>query len=212
MFRACSTKDDVSVSRFWLSRDATVAWGVVGLTPRGPDAVARHRQPPRLQPLLQLGLGVFGPLSDVGGVDHIAEQPRDQSPGGRKAAIDKGGTDHRLERIGKDGCAMRAAAARFALAQPQGLGQSVAQGHLVQTVLTNEVRSHTGQVTLITAGKVFIKQAGNRQAQHRITQKFKPLVVLDTITSVGHGQGQQARVDKCIAKPVLKRIEARIHQ
>ena len=38
MLRAFSTKDDVSVSRFWLSRDATVAWGVVGFTPPSSEA------------------------------------------------------------------------------------------------------------------------------------------------------------------------------
>ena len=35
---------------------------------------AGHRQPARLQPLLQLGLRVLGPAVDLGGGDHLAEQ------------------------------------------------------------------------------------------------------------------------------------------
>ena len=46
----------------------------VRLAARREDAIARHREPARLQPFLQLGLGVLAPAADVGGLDDFAEQ------------------------------------------------------------------------------------------------------------------------------------------
>ena len=74
------------------------------------------------------------------------------------------------------------------------------------------MRSHACQVTLVTAGKVLVKQAGNCQAQHRITQEFKPLVVLDTIAAVSHRQSQQTGIDKLVAELALQSVEAGIHR
>ena len=50
----------------------------VRLAVRGRDAVGPHGYVPRLQPLLQLGLGILAPVVGGGGVDGLAEQARDQ--------------------------------------------------------------------------------------------------------------------------------------
>ena len=82
------------------------------LAARRTDAVGRHRQAARLQPFLQLGLGVLGPARDVGGLDDLAEQALHERARGLQAAVEEGGADQRLERVGQDrgaqGCRRRA--------------------------------------------------------------------------------------------------------
>ena len=74
------------------------------------DAIRRHRDAARLQPLLQLGLGVLRPGMRLAGRDHLAEQAAHQLERALEAAVDIGGADQRLERIGQDRRPLRTAA------------------------------------------------------------------------------------------------------
>ena len=183
----------------------------MGLAARGADAITRHRQSTRLQQFLQLGLGVLGPAADVGGVDHIAEQPLHQRTRGGKSTIDERRSDERLERIGQDRCTLGPAATRLALAEPQCLWETVTQRHLVQAVLAHEVGANAGQIALVAAGKPLEQETGHRQAQHRVAQEFKPLVVIGAEAAVCDGQRQQRRICKRVPQVSLQRLNARIH-
>ncbi len=121
----------------------------MGLAAGGQDAVGGHGQAARLEPFLQLGLGVLAPAVGFGAVDQLTEQLTHQPGGSRQAAIKEQRADHRFDRITKDRWPLRTATPGLALGQAQHLGQAQRDGGAVQAVLTHEVGANAGQITFI---------------------------------------------------------------
>jgi uncharacterized membrane-anchored protein len=72
--------------------------------------------------------------------------------------------------------------------------------------------SHTGQIAFVGAGEALVKQARDRQTQHRIAEEFEPLVVFGAVTAVRQCQCQQAHIGKPVAEAALQGVEAVIHR
>jgi hypothetical protein len=121
----------------------------MGLPTRSADAVDRHRQAASLQPFLELRLRVFAPVADLGGGDDLAEHALHERTGRIEAAVEKGGADDGLERIGQDGDPLGAAAARLAFGQAQDLRQAQRQRDLVQAVLAYQVSPDAREVAFV---------------------------------------------------------------
>ena len=128
------------------------------------------------------------------------------------AAVEKDRTDDRLDRVGQDRRPLRAAISGLALGQSQHLGQSQAQRGAVQAVFAHQVRAHAGEVALVAVREALEQQAGDRQAQHRIAQELKPLVVVGAPAAVGEGPRQQGRLCKAVAQALLQSVEAGVHR
>ena len=77
------------------------------------DTVAGNGDAARLQPFLQLGLRVLAPGREIGRLDDLAEEAPHDGVRRIEAAVLEGRADERLERVGKDRRALRAAAARL---------------------------------------------------------------------------------------------------
>ena len=184
----------------------------MGLAARGQDAVARHGQAARLQPFLQFGLGVLGPAADFRAGDDLAEQALHQRLRGIEAGIEEDRADQRLQRIGQDGGALRATAARLALGQAHHLGQAELQRHAVQAVLAHQVRAHARQVAFVGAGEALEQQAGNGQAQHRIAEEFQAFVVVGAEAAVRQRPGEQLRLAEAVADAGLEFVESLVHR
>ena len=80
-------------------------------------------------------------------------------------------------------------------------------GYLVQALLADQRRTDAGQVALRQVGVLFIQMLGGDEAQHRVAQKFQPLVAGDVraamlvgIGAVVQGRLQQRRVAERIAQ------------
>jgi hypothetical protein len=71
------------------------------------------------------------------------------------------------------------------------LGQAQRERGAVQAVLAHEVGAHARQVAFVAAGEAFVQQRRHCQAQHRVAQEFKPLVVIGTPAAVGQRALQQ---------------------
>jgi len=183
----------------------------VRLTACGADAVGGHGQPARLEPLLQLGLGVLAPAADLGGGDDLAEHALHQRAGSVEAAVEEGGADDGLERVGEDGHALRAAAAGLALGQAQHLGQPQRQGDLVQAVLAHEVRADAREVAFVGAGEAVEQQARDGEAQHRIAEELEPFVVIGAEAAVPQRPLEQAFLCEAVAESLLQGGETGIH-
>ncbi len=177
----------------------------------GDDAIARHRNAPRLQPFLQLGLGVLGPARDLGRLDHLAEQAVHQRARRGQAAVEEGRADQRLERVGEDRRAQRAAAARLAFTEAQRLGQAELERGTVQAVFANEMGADARQVAFVGVAEAVEQQARDDQAQDRVAEELEALVVVGTEAAVGERAFQQGRVAEPVADALLQCYEAGIH-
>ena len=149
------------------------------LAARGRDAIGRHRQAARLQPFLQFGLGVLAPVVDLGAVDDLAEQAPHHLLRGVETAVQEGRADQRLQRIGQDRRALRAAAARLAVGQAQrpAAGRAPAQHG------AGFPRAPGGRARASGRLRQSRKSAGRAgrhgHVEHRVAQELEPLVVLD---------------------------------
>ena len=150
-------------------------------------------------------------LRDVGGLDDLAEQALHQGPRGGEAAVLEGRADQRLERVGEDRGAQRAAAAGLALAQAQQLGQAELQGGAVQAVLAHQVGADPGQVALVGIAEAVEQQAGDGQAEHGVAEELETLVVVGAEAAVGQGPLQEAGVGEAVADALLQDDETGIH-
>ena len=128
-----------------------------------------------------------------------------------EAAVLEGRADQRLERVGEDRGAQRAAAARFAFAEAQQLGQAELQRGAVQAVLAHEMGANAGQVALVGAAEAVEQQARDDQAQDRVAEEFEALVVVGAEAAVGQRPLQEAGVGKAVSDALLEDDEAGIH-
>ena len=176
----------------------------MGLAARGADAVGGHRQAARLQPFLQLGLGVLAPVADLGVGDDLAEHALHQRARRVEAAVEEGRADHCFERVGQDGDALRAAAAGLAFGQAQDFRQAQRERHLVKAVLAHEVGTHTRQIAFVRAGEAIEQQARDREAQYRVAEEFEALVVVGAVAAVPQCTLEQRFVGKAVAEARLQ--------
>ena len=125
-----------------------------------------------LQPLLQLGLGVFAHGLHVGLDVDLGEQAFNQGLCVLVAAVQVDRANDGFERIGEDRRAVLPARAHLALAQPHHGRQIQFFGQLVQRVLLDQVGPHPRQVAFGQIGQLGVQQVGHRQVEHRVTQKL----------------------------------------
>ncbi len=128
----------------------------------------------------------------------------------RESAIEINRAHHRLKRIGQGGGAF-AAAALFLAAADHQLGADLHRQRLLgQRFLVDHSRPRLGQRALVARGKLAEQLRANHQLQHRIAQKFQPLIVLERLTFfVAHRgmrqrQLQQRGVLEGVPQPFLK--------
>ena len=69
----------------------------------------------------------------------------------------------------------------------------------------------TRQVTLVGTGEALEQQAGDHQAQHRVAEKFEPLVVVGAEAAVRQRTGQQERIVEAMADAPLQCLETGVH-
>ena len=126
---------------------------------------------------------------------------------GVEAAVEEGGADQRLERVGQDRRALRAAAAGFALGQAQHLRQAERQRGAVQAVLAHQVGAHARQVAFVRAGEALVQQRRDGQVQHRVAEELEPLVVVGAEAAVRQRARQQRGLRKAMAQALLQGVE-----
>ena len=176
----------------------------MGLAARGDDPIARNRNAPRLQPFLQLGLGVLRPARDLGRLDHLAEQAVHEVARRRQPAVEEGRADQRLERVGEDRRAQRATATRLTFAETERLGQAELKRRPVQAVLANEVGANAGQIAFVGIAETVEQQAGDDQAQDGITEELEALVVVGTMAGARCVSARSISVGSAKRWPILR--------
>ena len=96
----------------------------------GQDHIARQRKTARLQVLLQARLGIFQRLGRRQRRDALGEEARDERFDRREATIEENRPSQRLERIGQNRLAAKAAAAELTGAELQRVAQAERPGNL----------------------------------------------------------------------------------
>src|SRR5258708_2298530 len=135
-------------------------------------AIGRGRQPLRLRPFLQHGLGVAqGPLRRA---HALLPQPRDQGFRRRVAAIDEDGADQRLAHVGEDGEAAAPAGIALGGAEPDGGAELDRARHVGAGLLAHQIGEPPRQFPLVGAGKGPKQHVRDDQAEHVIAQEFEP--------------------------------------
>ena len=128
-----------------------------------------------------------------------------------QAAIEERRSDQRLERVGEDRRAHRSAAARFAFAESDRIGQAELQRGAEQAVLADEVGANARQVALVRIAQPLEQEARNDQAQDGVAEEFEALVVVGAEAAVREGPFEQRRIAEAVADALLQGVEAGIH-
>src|SRR5690606_26705314 len=124
-----------------------------------------------------------------------------------KAGVQVDRADQRLERVGQDGGAVRAARAGLAFTQAQQRRQRQPQREPVQRVLLDQVGPHARQVALRQFRETDVQQVRDGQVQHRVAEKLEALVVVGRETAVRERELEQPRVRERVLKARLQRDE-----
>ena len=114
----------------------------MGRATGGDDGIARQGNLARLEPLLQLGLGVLGSSLHVGPDLELAKQPPDQPLGCGIAAIQIHRPDEGLERVSQDRGSTGAPGSQFTLTQANAGRKAHVQRQIVQGVLLDQIGTH----------------------------------------------------------------------
>ena len=159
--------------------------GVVG--PGGAQqAVFQHLPALPLHQLLEGGLVVPAHRHHV---PPVQDEALDELPGRADAPVQIDGRDDGLHRVGLDGGPLPAAAGVLAPAQLQAAPQPQLTGHQHQAALAHQGRPGAGQVPLGQVGLGAEQKVRRHHAQHRVAQKFQPLVALQPLAPVLVGVG-----------------------
>src|SRR6476620_11052978 len=75
----------------------------------------------------------------------------------------------------------------------------------MQRVLLDQVGPHAREIPFGQACKADEKKVRDGQVEHRVAQKFQPLVVVSRKTAMREGLDQQARIRKAVLKARLQR-------
>ena len=94
--------------------------------------------------------------------------------------------------------------AHLAFAQTQHRRQFQGHGQLKQGVLLDQIGAHARQVAFGLVVQLFVQPVRHRQVQHRVAQKFKPLVVVGRKAAVRDRALQQRRIGKEVAQALLQ--------
>ena len=130
---------------------------------------------------------------------------------GLEAAVEERRADQRLERVGEDRGAQRAAAARLAFAEAKQLRQAELERGAVQAVLADEVGAHARQVAFVGVAEAIEQQARDDEAEHGVAEKFEPLVVVGAEAAMGQRALQEAGIGEAVADALLQCDETGIH-
>ena len=115
-----------------------------------------------LQPLLQTRLGVLAGALEFG--DARREQPAHHLLAGVIAVVEIDGGDQRLERVGENRFATKAAAFQFARAQLQPVAQLKLAGDDGQCLAIDQLRAKPGPLAFAGVGMRVVQQFGDRRA------------------------------------------------
>ncbi len=132
--------------------------------------------------------------------DFSLDQRRQPALHRAHALIEIQRAEHGFKRIGQQGLARPAAAARFAFAQPQVIAQANLIRQFAQFLGAHQRRSDGGQPPFGEIGILPKEPVRHDEIEHRIAQKFQPLVVfrfyfgmLVQIRAMRQGARQQSR-------------------
>ena len=123
----------------------------------------------------------------------------------------------RLDRIGQNGTALPALAVFLAAPENEMFPQAEFLGHALEVMPVHESCPQHGQPALGQLREAAIELRGDGQLQHRIAEKFEPLVVRKPLPlfmtegCVSQRLTQQVAIGKRMAETFLKLFETRTH-
>ncbi len=146
--------------------------------------VLRQREPPGLQRLLQAGLGILERARGRQDRQARSDQVAHDVERNLKIGVQVDRADHRLQGVGEDRRAPKAARLQFAAAEAQTLAQALLGGDLGQGLAAHQGRALPRQGSLIGGGMRIVEQARNGAIQHRVAEELEPLVVVGARAAV----------------------------
>src|SRR5690606_15236033 len=142
------------------------------------DRVGRQRETAALQPFLQPRLRVLELCRRGQALEPRREQPVDEPLGDLAAAVEQHGPDHRFDRVGDHGGALRPARAQLPFTEHELTIDADLAADLGERRLVHERRTRPAQVALARVGPRVVKPPGDREIQKRVSKKLEPLVVV----------------------------------
>ena len=140
--------------------------------------VARQRELAALQVLLQRGLRILvHGLRAAASSSALGEQPLDRLAHRLEARVEVHRAQQRLERVGEDRGAAKAAALQLAFAQAQQLAQAQALRGLEERGLVHELRAQAREVAFGKLREAFVEERGDRAVEQAVAEEFEALVV-----------------------------------
>ena len=167
---------------------------LVRLAAHGDHGVARQRQAPALEVLLQRGLGVLGRRRLAHLSRRPAKRPRTTLAHRVEAGVEVHRAEQRLEAVGQDRGAPEAAALQLALAQQQLVAQLERLRDLEEGGLVHEPRAQARQVALGEARQALEEEDGDHAVEQAVADELEPLVVVGGVAAVGDGAAQERRI------------------
>ncbi len=157
----------------------------------GGEFIARQRRSPRLQVLLQLGLGIL--VRDAG---LEPREPRGVPPphdAERRigARIEADGAEQRLDRIGEYRIALASPARGFAGAQAQRGAQAELATDLGQRLAPHQADPQAVQLALAQRRVARIELGRDAEVQHRVAEELEAFVVAGAEARVRQRQFEQ---------------------
>src|SRR6185437_11933555 len=102
-----------------------------------------------LEILLQQCLGVLAERARIDVIQNRHVEALDHRLSGVEAAVEKHCTEYRFQRVSEDGRSTKAAAAQFALAEPQAFRNIEGLSDLIQRLLLDQVCPHAREIPLV---------------------------------------------------------------
>ncbi len=172
------------------------------------EPVLGKRQTPSLSPFLELGLGITRRPGE--GAHPFLPVPSHEALRSLEPAVEKDGTDHRLETVRED--ARMVAATRFLLTpgEPDPSPEGDLTRHLGEHVPACEMAKPASQCTLGISRVVREEEPCDHEAEDAIAQKFEPFVAAQPAppatckARVGERFPEQFRCVETIAEDLFK--------
>jgi len=96
---------------------------------------------------------------------------------------------------------MSAAAAKLALAQPDGVRQAQSARDVGERVAVDEARADAREVAFRQVGKAVEQRARDDAVQHCVADELEALVVPDAVTAVGQRLVEEIGPAECVPEP-----------
>ena len=157
--------------------------------------------------LLERALRVDPGASAQLGIDPTGEQREHHGSGRVESAIDVHGADHRLHRVGEDGCLLPAPGAVLPLAEQQRGADADLGRHLGQRRFAHDSSPDAGQRALGQIGMGAEDVVGDHEAQHGVAEELQSLVgrrtgVLGAPGPMGEGESHQPGIGEAVTQTV----------